>query len=232
MENVAFYDKEIICPVCSRKFITTKVRSKSIKVSHRDTDFCIYYKGINPLLYDIWVCENCGYASFSDKFDEISLAEKSILKEKLYPKWKKRSFTGERTIDSAIVIFKLALYNFNLRKVKSSQIAKICIRVAWLFRLNNDKEKENEFLKFALTNYMETYEKETFPIDKLDESACQYIIAELHRRLGNFDDSVKWFSRLISSPEARKNQILLENARDQFQLVREATSKKEKSLKS
>ena len=48
------------------------------------------------------------------------------------------------------------------------------------------------------------------------------MIAELHRRLGNNEEAIKWFSRLISSPDARRNAKLLECARDQIQLVKDA----------
>jgi lipopolysaccharide biosynthesis regulator YciM len=48
-----------------------------------------------------------------------------------------------------------------------------------------------------------------------------YIIGELHRRLGNNDEAIKWFSRLIGSPDARRNQSLMNMTRDQFQLVKD-----------
>ncbi|MGI6669361.1 MAG: DUF2225 domain-containing protein [Acetivibrionales bacterium] len=76
-------------------------------------------------------------------------------------------------------------------------------------------------MKHALKYYTEAYEKENFPVDKLDESTCVYMIAELHTRTGNYEDAVKWFSRLISSPEARKKPALIEAARDRFQMVKE-----------
>ena len=76
-------------------------------------------------------------------------------------------------------------------------------------------------MKHALKYYTEAYEKESFPVDKLDESTCVYMIAELHTRTGNYADAVKWFSRLISSPEARKKPALIRAARERFQTVKE-----------
>ena len=69
--------------------------------------------------------------------------------------------------------------------------------------------------------YTEVYEKESFPVDKLDESTCVYMIGELNFRVGNYSEAVKWFSRLISSEEARKKPALIEAAREQYQLVKE-----------
>lgn len=214
------YNKAVTCPVCSKEFEITKFRSNGIKVASRDTDFCVYYEDFNPLFYDIWVCEHCGYAAQSEKFDSILFKETKIILETIKPRWTSRSFAGERTVDSAIETFKLALYNLHVRKAKSSELAKICLRLAWLYRLKKD-EREFEYLNYALKSYNEAFEKERFPIDKLDEFTCMYIIAELQRRLGNYGESVRWFSKLVGSPDARRNTKLIEAAREQYLLAKE-----------
>lgn len=218
--NENLYLKTIKCPVCGRNFEVTKVKSKGCRVTSRDTDFCVYYEDLNPIYYDIWVCEHCGYASQSERFEDINSRDIKLLKEKLAPRWNKRSFSGERGLEIAIEAFKLALLNLQVRNSKASEIAKICIRLAWLYRIKKD-QKEYEFIKHALKYYTETYEKENFPVDKLDEFTCLYMIGELNRRAGNYEEAVKWLSRLISSPEARKNPVLIETAREQFQLVKD-----------
>ena len=96
------YNKEVVCPVCKQKFQVTKVKARACKVKSRDSDFCVHYEGINPIFYDAWVCENCGYANHADKFGEITQREADILKNKLMPKWKKHSLAGERDVDAAI----------------------------------------------------------------------------------------------------------------------------------
>ena len=222
--NNALYNTTITCPVCSKKFEVTKVRSKTSKVATRDADFCVYYEGVNPLFYDVWVCEHCGYASLQDKFEDINSRDSKAVLESITPRWNKRSFAGDRTLENAIEAFKIALLNLQVRKAKPGETAKICLRIAWLYRFGKD-EKEKDFLKYALKNYMETYEKENFPVDKLDENTCMYMIGELHRRVGNYEDSVKWFSRLIGSPQARQNARLIESAREQFQLARDEMGK-------
>lgn len=219
--DTALFNKAITCPVCSKEFEVTKVKARSCKVESRDSDFCVKYEGINPLLYDVWVCEHCGYAALQDKFETIPSRDAQTILQQIAPKWSSRSFAGERSLDMAIEAFKIALYNLQVRKAKASEVAKICLRIAWLYRYGEDP-RENDFIQFALRSYSETYEKERFPVDKMDELTCMYMIAELHRRAGDLDDSVKWFSRLIGSPDARRNARLLETARDQYQLVKEA----------
>lgn len=42
----------------------------------------------------------------------------------------------------------------------------------------------------------------------MDEFTCMYMIAELNRRLGDYDEAIKWFNRLVSSQDARKTNLL------------------------
>lgn len=220
------YEKSIVCPVCSKPSAMTKVKSRGCKVLERESDFFVKYEDLNPLMYEVWVCENCGYAALQDKFENISKIDSKAIAENISKKWKKRSYNGERSIDTAIETFKLALLNLQVRKAKSSEIAKVCLRLAWLYRLKKD-ENEKNFLKFALKGYNEAFEHENFPIDKFDEFTCMYMIGELNRRLGNIDEATKWFSRIISSPEARKNNLLMNMTRDQFQLTKDQLKTKE-----
>jgi uncharacterized protein len=218
------YNKEIDCPVCLRKFNITLVKSKISKVLERDSDFLTRYDGINPFFYEAYICESCGYAALADKFSQIMDSEIRIIKNQLTPKWTKRSFDGERNFESALQAFKLVLYNATLRNLKSVEMAKICIRIAWIYRLKKD-EKELIFLSNAANYYIEAYYNERFPIDKLDEVTCMYMVAELLRRIGNLDESIQWFGRLISSPEAKKNSSILEKARDQIYLAKSQHNK-------
>lgn len=225
----SLYSKELTCPVCKNKIEVTKVKSKACVIVSKDTDFCIYYEGINPILYDVWVCEYCGYAAQGEKFEELSYLEASKIKDRISPFWKSRKFNGERSIDSALEAFKLALYNLQNMEAKSSDFAKVCIRIAWLYRLNKD-EREFEFLRHALRFYTETYDKEKFPIKKFDEYTCMYLIAELNRRVGDIDEAIVWFNKLINSPEARSNKILLESAREQYHLARAQKEKNKQAI--
>lgn len=217
----ALYNTKITCPVCSKKIEVTKVKSKNCIVSSRDTDFCIYYKTVNPIFYDVWVCEFCGYAAQGEKFEEISSKDANEIIKKISSRWKKRSFTGIRSIETALETFKLALLNIQkMNNSKPSDYTRICMRIAWLYRILGD-EREKKFLKHALKFYYETYENEEFPIGKMDISVCIYMIAELNRRVGDYEEATVWFNRLVSSQEARKNKVLMEMAREQYYLTKE-----------
>jgi len=235
--NNGLYNVTTTCPVCSKDIQVTKVKSNACKMLGSDSDFCIYYETVNPIFYDIWVCGYCGYAAQRDKFPDISFKNAKKIREQITPRWNPRDFSGERDIETALEAFKLALYELELlENSKSSDFARICLRIAWLYRINNkdkeNKNKENEFLNFALQHYINAYENERFPIGKFDEVTCTYLIGELYRRVGNPDESLKWFSRIISSPEGRNNGRILELTREQIQLVREQQLIRDQQLNS
>ncbi len=219
--NNLLYNKKVMCPVCNREIEVTKVKTKGCKVRFRDTDMCVHYEDLNVLFYDVWVCEHCGYAALQDKFEGLFTRDIAAIKSNISQNWVVRSFKGERDADKAIEAFKLALLTLKVRNAKASEVAKVCLRIAWLYRDKNDIKRETEFLNFALNSYNEAYLKERFPLDKLDEYTCMYIIAELFRRVGKLEDAIQWFSRIVSSAEARRNPKLIDMARDQYQLAKD-----------
>jgi len=215
------YEKTLECPVCGSPIKAPFVKSSAIYVESRDTDLCVYYKGVNPLLYDVIVCGECGYAALSKNFGKLTKWDVESLKEKVASKWVKREIPFERTVDDAITLYKLALITAtSKRKVNKYEVAGILLRISWLYRLSQDKEKELEFQKLALQTYKDAFEHEEGSTDEIDLATVMYLIGELSRRVGEIDEARKWFSRLISSKEARNNPHILELARDQIQVIK------------
>lgn len=223
----SLFNSKIECPVCESTIEYTKVRSKSIRLIKQDTDFCPWYEGENPVLYEAVICPECGYGSHVTTFENINRYEKAKLKEKITPRWKKRSFTGQRTIEKALEAFKIVLMNLIAMEANKSEIAKICLRIAWLYRYKNDKEQEKRFLNYALKNYKLAFHSEDLSQGKFDEYVCMFIVGELSRRLGKLDESYQWFSRLITcyADPKQKHRIssrLIETTRDLIQEIKDA----------
>ncbi|MGI6084354.1 MAG: DUF2225 domain-containing protein [Acetivibrionales bacterium] len=218
----AVYNSKAVCPICNSNIEYTKVRSKAIKLIEQDSDFCPYYEGENPLFYEAVICPECGYGSHVTSFSNINKYEKEKVRNNITTKWHKRSFTGERTIDQALEAFKIVLLNLNDMDAPKSEIAKICMRIAWLYRYKQEPEAESKFLEYALNSYKEAYSQEDLTNEgKLDEYTCLYIMGDLCRRLALYDESVKWMSRLImsySDPQQKPKipQRLIESARDLY----------------
>lgn len=223
MNNV-FYTKEVNCPICMMKFNTTKIKTSALRVDHRDEDFCIYYENYNPIYYDVFVCPNCGYAATENAFDNISDKDKAVLAEAFVGRQVGRNFCGVRTHKDALDSYKIALYTANLINSKNSYIAGLALKAAWMYRYIKD-EGEKVYLKMALDNYIEAYNKESFPVNNMDELTVMYLIGEISRRLEVYEQSVYWFSKITSHPDRNSNMRIQKLAKEQWHAVREILKK-------
>jgi uncharacterized protein (DUF2225 family) len=220
----ALYEKSIKCPICNNSFSTKRLRASACRVEKRDEDFCTFYKGYNPMHYEVLVCPHCGYAASENSFDNLSTNEKNAIKEILSGKVINRSFCDERTINDALDSFKLALFIAEARSAKDSIIAGLSLKLSWIYREMKD-EKESDFLQHALKYYKQAYDKEDLPLGNLDEISVQYLLGELSRRLSNLNDAIFWFNKAVSNPERIKNPRIEKMAREQWMVIKEQNRK-------
>jgi len=225
------YQSVVKCPACEQDFEITKVRSRAIRLIKHDTDFCPYYEGENPLFYEAVVCPHCGYASHITSMGELNSIEKRKTREFISKRWTPRSFSGRRTWDKALEAFKIVLLNLNVREAPQSEIAKICIRIAWLYRYAGDSELETCYLNHALNSYRRAYEQEDLSAARLDQYTTLFIIGELCIRTGRKEEAMHWFSRLIKEYSDPRNRgkipvRLIETTQDRVQEMRLAEKAK------
>lgn len=224
MASDCLYDKDIKCPICNHKFKTKKVKSKCIKVKSRDTDFRAEYEFDNPTFYGVDVCPNCGHARFESDFSDVNVAAKEAIKKNISSKWKKRDFCGERSINDAAEVHKLALINYNLTDYKLSTVAKVCLRLSWFYKgLENDME--DRFANFAIQNYEQAYSKENLDDDPKEELTILYLLGELNRRAGNYKKAMDWFALGLRSPVINDEKFLSESLKDQMRVAKDEYKK-------
>jgi len=231
-----FFKKEVECPICKNKFDVLVVRHGSYEIEKRDSDFCIYYKGVNPLHYSVWVCSNCGYAALSNEFEKLNVKHAKNLVEackKNIDDPNKVDFSGIRTTEATIESYKRAIECDELSGVSSGTLAGLYLRIAWLYREQGETGKEQEYMKKALSFYEDTFEHSRELPSKLGTVGVAYLIGELNRRLGDSKEAVKWFNIAISHPEAKMRKDIEKLARAQWQLAREGyLEEKEKEEKT
>jgi len=225
------YNSTLTCPVCDKSIEVTKVRSRFVKLSRQDEDFCPYYETWNPVLYEAWVCNHCGYAAHSSVFAEVNRNDCKQVLEKIKPKWTSRDFTGERNIDKALEAFKIVLYNLQVREAPLSEFGKICLRIAWMYRYKGEWANEQKYLKHSYDYYKKAFSQEHLSNKKLDEYTLMYILGELARRLELYDEAMQWFGKLISASANPKERSriqprLIEMAKDQIHITRESVKEK------
>ncbi len=216
------YEREVKCNVCDNNIQVTDVRVGKARIDHFDEDHCPYYTDVNPILYDVWVCPYCGYAALQKNFDKISVKKAKMVKQKISVKWTPRDFRGERDNEKAVECYKLALLNAYTTEAKDSEIANICVRLAWVYRYLEDKASEEQFIKHAILHYDKAYLNETFPMDRLDEANFIYLMGELNRRVGENEKASSWFAKIVSLPTHMRKQELVNKAKEQWQLIKDS----------
>ncbi|MFD0961186.1 DUF2225 domain-containing protein [Paenibacillus chungangensis] len=214
------YETTIPCICCETPFTTSKVRPSFKKATHVDSDFCGHYSnGINPDFYVVRVCPSCGYAFTENGFESLTQEQKERYFEKIGTHWngKGLDFSGERTAEQAMVSYKLALMAGQATGVKDRVIAGILHHIAWLYRYEDNQEQERRFLKYALEAYISVYETEGV---SLNNTKLMYLIGELNRRIGENNEAIKWYSRIVNDKRIT-DAAMIRASREQWQLIRE-----------
>ena len=79
------------------------------------------------------------------------------------------------------------------------------------------KQQEKELLENAYTGFETAFSKESFPMCGMDEITVSYLLAELARRIGKFEESSRWISRVLISRDA--NDRIKNRAREIKELL-------------
>lgn len=218
------YDKKETCPNCKTTFTTKKIRSRFIKLDHSDTDFCPYYQDetISPLLYFVKVCPSCGY-SYTDQFATYFYeGTQDAIQESVTAKWMPHNFGEERSISQAIQTYKLAFYCATLKKEKSIIIANLLLRLTWLCRKVENHIEERRFTELTLEHlnkaYLDAYYGNTAD---MTEIRVLYLIGELNRRLGNYDQATAHFSKVVDMQNKTPERKVVNLARQQWYAARD-----------
>lgn len=204
MDDV-LYKKGMTCPVCEKEFKTTKIKHSMLKYVGSDTDLFRHYEGGNPYLYEINVCPNCGF-SFSDNFSQrLSTSQIANFLKSVSKQWKKQDYCSERSINEAVETYKLALLSGQVVELKEGSIAGICMRLSWLNRMIGNLDEEMRFMKAEVGLLKKVYEIEGIGDESISPEILVYLLGELNYRLGNFEDSKRWFGIAISKYAGSRN---------------------------
>lgn len=193
------FDKKVICPICANEFTTKAVKSKSPRISSKDSDFLIRYSGINPYFYDVWVCNSCGYTAMKIDFTKVKGYQKDLVLNKITPKWKPREYPEIMTEEYAIEKYKLALITAIAMEKENSTIGMILLKISWMYRLLEDTENEKKYLSQALNALETAFINESFPMYGLERDSLTYLLGDLNRRLGKDEIALRWYSKVLTT---------------------------------
>ena len=213
------FDKNYTCPVCEKEFKAKVIRTGKIKLIAADSDLRPKYQVVDSLKYDVIACPKCGYAALNRYFNYMTASQAKMIKQNISQNFRGLGQESDVvTYDNAIMKHKLALANTVVKHAKASEKAYTCLKTAWILRgkaesltpdtPNYDKVKEElaaeerEFLQNAYDGFMEAFPKEVFPMCGMDENTVCYLVGELARRTGHYDDAKRWVARVLVSKNA------------------------------
>lgn len=219
-----FFPRDYSCPVCMASFSSLSVRSSSVNVVRRETDFHTVYRGINPLYYSIVVCPSCEYAAPSQRFsdplhpEQVQELSRALMQLKIHDR---PDYGTERDVHTALQCFRLAVRSAQLKKASKGELAGLLLSTAWIAEEAGESDLELAYRHEALKCYIEAYNHESAVIGNLSDLQVGYLIGELCRREGNLDEAVTWFSKVVFHPDIKKYPSVEKVARDQWALARE-----------
>lgn len=233
-EEDFIFDKTHTCPVCDNEFKSKSIKTGKVKLLGADSDLRPKYQLVDSLKYDAIVCPSCGYSALNRFFNYMTAPQAKLIKEQITVNFRGIENNGEiYTYDEAIARHKLVLVNTIVKKAKNSERAYTCLKIAWLLRGkvetlpadtdNYDQEiaklksEEDEFIYNAYEGFTTAFSKEMFPMCGMDENTVTYLVADLARRCGKFDEAGRWISKVLVARDA--NERIKSKARDLKELI-------------
>lgn len=218
VEPIFTTDKD--CPICKKTFAATMARSRLTMIK-QDSDYCTYYKEVNPNFYAIWVCPHCGYAAMDTYFAEQTAAAVEKIRAFLTGREVNVNFSGRRTREQAIATYKLAIFYAELSCAQNSRLGALYLRLAWLYREGEEQEQEQLALDKARTYYEQALLKERLPIGNMSQMALEYLIGELLRRTGKVDMALTYLGKVVGNPLAKLENRVLQQAKAAWHQARD-----------
>ncbi|WP_281889446.1 DUF2225 domain-containing protein [Paenibacillus sp. YYML68] len=221
------FQAKVECPQCEYEFVSSRVRPSFKKTIKSDTDFCMHYKDINPNYYVVRLCPACGFASTENSKSRLTEANKQTYRRKLGDRFVyTKDYGVERTWDDALHVFKLALVCAQTVDDDPRVLAGLLHHIAWLYRYKGDTVQEKRFLQYALDEYLRSFEREA---SETSNARLMYMMGELHRRLEQYKEAVKWFTRVINDKRIM-DAGMIRACREQWQHLREEMAEKKLEL--
>ena len=237
VESDLIFDKSYTCPVCDKEFKVKTVKTGKVKLISADTDLRPKYQLVDSLKYDAIVCPHCGYSALNRFFNYMTSAQAKLIKEQISSSFKGIESDGEvLSYDEAIARHKLVLVNTIVKKSKLSERAYTCLKTAWLLRgkaeallaekqggetnetITQLQKEELEFLTNAYEGFVDAFSKEMFPMCGMDENTMTYLVADLARRIGKYEESSRWISKVLIARDA--NERIKTKARELKELLK------------
>jgi uncharacterized protein (DUF2225 family) len=198
------YLKSHKCPVCGNDFHDVAMRTGKCRFVESDTDLRAHYKPYDPMLYNVVMCQFCGYSAMASHFNQMRETQCEAIIKTLAHQFKYKEYPLELEPSHAKERYLMALLCATLKKTKSSERAMLCLRLAWFADMDEDAETAKTFRIYARKGFERSYSNENFPIYGMDSLTLCYLLGELCRRTGERDSALRYISQVIMTKSAGK----------------------------
>ena len=246
-EEDLIFEKTFTCKVCDKEFKTKMVRAGKAKLLAQDSDLRPRYQGVDSLKYDAVVCPHCGFAALNRFFNYMTDAQAKLIRANISANFKGiKEGEGIVTYDEAIMRHKLVLVNSVVKRAKASEKAYTCLKLAWLLRGKSETlpaetpnmeevkkqlaEMEKEYISNAYEGFMDAFSKEQFPMCGMDETTITYLVADLGRQIGKYDEALRMVARVLMSKNV--GDRIKQKTVELKELIREEKAKAEGKTKA
>lgn len=199
-DDALLFDREVECPVCEQKFKVKNVRSSKLRLDKVDNDLRQRFIDFEPLYYMVWNCPNCFYSNFNFEFKQVMEANKKLIVEKsktLKGKFNLQ-FSTPRKIDEVFLSFYLMLQTLQVGKQEPSNLAKVWLRLCWLYNDVGDEEMYRMSSQKALELFKDSFFNARRDTSVEQDQRMSLLLGELSLRVDEKTEAMKFFRGAIA----------------------------------
>ncbi len=230
-EETMVYAKDAVCPLCGKPVQNPVAKIAKLRPLGTEKDLRTKYRYFEPLKYEVFCCNRCGYAALQTFYKPLPKPHKQMLEKAIMEPFEPMVLqTGVLTFDEAILRYKRALVCALARNGKNGEIASICLKMAWMLRsyaefekmegeaLDTIKAEEAKYLAAAREGLVTARQKEG-NVPGMPDITVDYVIGVLSMKLGKYQDAQRLFMGVIGNGMAAASQK--DKARDRIAEVKE-----------
>ncbi|MEA1962453.1 MAG: DUF2225 domain-containing protein [Bacillota bacterium] len=199
-DDYYLFDKEITCPVCNNTFSVKMVRSSRLRLNAVESDLRQRFANFEPLWYMVWICPNCSFANFNYEFKQLSDEQKKFVLSNSKDRKQKytTSFSHPRKLGEVLNAYFLVLDQLMAQtQPDSGRIAKVWLRLSWLYQDADDNENYLIASQNALEFFCKMYYQDGKTRNPDEEQRLALVLGELYFRLQQYKEAGEFFRRAI-----------------------------------
>jgi uncharacterized protein (DUF2225 family) len=214
-----------ICAYCGKIFSDNKIESTNA-FGGKDSEFRIYAIGGQPIPFFIHTCPNCGspdeksiwQLGNNDYHKKLSDQEKVEIGKFLISYREEQKVTPNNFTPSQK--YEVLANIYSILGNPSCKIAEAFLYAAWMAD-DEEKPERSKFLrKKAIDYFIKALDRKE--LTERQGQTITYLIGELYRRIGNYEQAILWFSKVKSD-----SKLLINLCEQQRGLCLEKKSHKE-----